>query len=144
MPPPKSKTLAEALVLAAPLPLCQTVMQLSARPRWSPGLVRDLLSVLAGVPDLQTVADWDNADLTAVIAKAEEEAEGRYIRGQSVRSVLRCAKLSPELDPQGRFRSHLQYVARSLMTPTVLLPPSWEDGVSHNIPSSGSCLCVWH
>ena len=97
-----------------PLTHLEAIVRWSGWPRRTPGLVRNLAAALAQLP-WEGLEHRDMADLVVAVDRAAGAAGGRYFRKQSVGSVLRNAKLAPQLDPVGRFRSHTQYVPRAVL-----------------------------
>lgn len=98
---------------APPSAAAAAVVRLCGRERWQPYQVNHLRRVL-GAAGPAALAAWDCDDLRAALERARTPRNGKAGR-QTVAAALRDAKLAPELDPDGRFASHLRLVPRAFL-----------------------------
>lgn len=68
-----------------------------------------------GVQDLATVMEWDANDVTQFLtSRPAWDALSNALK-RSVRRLLWLSKMQPQLDPSGRFSSHLRLISRAWM-----------------------------
>lgn len=103
-----TRSVASPAVVAAVLQAAGSV----ANPKAAAAL--DIL--LADYTDLSQIKEWDATALEEALTMHPEWKNLTVDRQRRARRVLWAAKMHPDLDPNGRFASHLRQVPRAWMT----------------------------